>query len=95
METVSSSNMQLTSAAVLMINSQGMLLMVLGQEYFVTYNRLPWLRNASIASALNVRMSGSRAIEWPDLDIDLEVECLKHPERYPLVMKRTVDETLS
>ena len=95
METVSSSNMQLTSAAVLMINSQGMLLMVQGQEYFVTFQRLPWLRNASIANALNVRMAGSRAIEWPDLDIDLELECLRHPERYPLVMKRTTDEALS
>jgi hypothetical protein len=33
-------------------------------------------------------MSGPAAIEWPDLDIDLEIDSLRHPERYPLVIKR-------
>ena len=30
--------------------------------------------------------SGPEAIEWPDLDVDLEIESLRHPERYPLVI---------
>ena len=96
METSSNNNSQLTSVAVLMINSQGMMLSVQGQDYFVSYNRVPWLRDARISSALNVRMCGSRAIEWPELDVDLEIESLKHPERYPLVMKRSpLDSSLS
>jgi len=37
---------------------------------------------------LNVQMSGNDAIEWPDLDVDLEIDSLKHPDRYPLIMKR-------
>ncbi|WP_288287476.1 DUF2442 domain-containing protein [uncultured Prevotella sp.] len=37
---------------------------------------------------LNVQMSGTEAIEWPDLDVDLEIDSLRHPERYPLVIKR-------
>lgn len=78
-----------TSVNVLMINSQGMMLSVQGNDYFVSYNRVPWLRDARISSALNVRMAGQNAIEWPDLDVDLEIESLKHPERYPLVMKRS------
>ena len=72
-----------TSVSVLMIKS------VLGQDYFVSYNRVPWLRDARVSSALNVRMAGPNAIEWPELDVDLEIESLKHPERYPLVMKRS------
>ena len=72
-----------------MINSQGMMLSVQGNDYFVSYNRVPWLRDARISSALNVRMAGQNAIEWPDLDVDLEIESLKHPECYPLVMKRS------
>lgn len=96
METNSKNNSQLTSVAVLMINSQGMMLNVQGQDYFVSYNRVPWLRDARVSSALNVRMSGSRAIEWPELDVGLEIESLKHPERYPLVMKRSpFDSTLT
>ena len=78
-----------TSVNVFMINSQGTMLSVQGNDYFVSYNRVPWLRDARISSALNVRMAGQNAIEWPDLDVDLEIESLKHPERYPLVMKRS------
>ena len=81
METNSNNSLQPTSVSVLMINSQGMMLSVLGQDYFVSYNRVPWLRDARVSSALNVRMSGPNAIEWPELDVDLEIESLKHPER--------------
>ena len=77
-----------TSASVLMINAQGIMLSVLGNDYFLSYNRIPWMKDAPISSVLNVRMSGSEAIEWPDLDVDLEIESLRHPERYPLVIKR-------
>ena len=89
METTSKDNLQHTSVAVLMINAQGMLISVQGNDYFLSYNRVPWLRDARISSVLNVRMSGPRAIEWPELDVGLEVDSLRHPERYPLIMKRT------
>lgn len=85
---------QNTSASVLMINSQGMMLSVDGNDYFVSYNRVPWLKDATITKALNVRKCGDIAIEWPDLDVDLEIESLQHPERYPLVMKRSLLDTI-
>lgn len=50
------------------------MLSVCGQDYFLSYNRLPWMQDAPIRSVLNVRMSGSDAIVWPDLDVDLEIE---------------------
>lgn len=75
--------------SVLMIDTQGMMLSVPGQDSFMSYNRVPRLRDARVSSALNVRMAGPNAIEWPELDVDLEIESLKHPERYPLVMKRS------
>ena len=46
-------------------------------------------KDAPIRSVLNVQMSGPAAIEWPDLDVDLEIDSLRHPERYPLVIKRS------
>ena len=88
METNLKNNSANTSASVLMINAQGILLSVQGQDYFLSYNRIPWMRDAAIKCVLNVQMSGRHAIEWPDLDVDLEIESLKHPERYPLVIKR-------
>ena len=71
-----------------MINSQGIMLNVGGNDYFVSYNRLPWMKDATVKSVLNVQMAGKNAIEWPDLDVDLEIDSLKHTERYPLVIKR-------
>ena len=77
-----------TSASVLMITAQGIMLSVLGNDYFLSYNRIPWMKDAPIRSVLNVQMSGTEAIERPDLDVDLEIDSLRHPERYPLVIKR-------
>lgn len=71
-----------------MINDRGVLISVLGQDYFLSYNRVPWMRDATISEVLDVRMSGKSAIEWPKLDVDLEVDSLRHPERYPLLIKR-------
>jgi hypothetical protein len=31
---------------------------------------------------------------WPDLDIDLAVESIEHPERYPLVSRARPNERL-
>ena len=88
MQQTSKNNIASTSASVLMINGDGIMLSVDGHDYFLSYNRIPWMRDASISHVLDVRMSGKNAIEWPALDIDLEIESLKHPERYPLVIKR-------
>lgn len=77
-----------------MINSQGLLLSVLGDEYFVSFGRLPWMKTASVADVLNVRLCGRHAVEWPTLDVDLEIESLRHPDRYPLVMRRFEGEEI-
>ena len=88
MQTALKNNSAATSASVLMINAQGIMLSVQGNDYFLSYNRIPWMQDAPIRNVLNVQMFGDEAIEWPDLDVDLEIDSLRHPERYPLVIKR-------
>lgn len=88
METSSNISSTNISVGVLMINSQGILINVQGNDYFLSYDRIPWMKDARISDVLNVKMSGRNAIAWEALDVDLEIESLKHPERYPLVMKR-------
>ena len=88
----SKNNTNNTSVSVLMINAQGIMISVGGQDYFLSYNRIPWMREASIKDVLDVQMCGSEAIEWPSLDIDLEIDSLRHPERYPLLIKRNPTE---
>ncbi len=88
MQTILENNTNATSASVLMINNQGIMISVAGNDYFLSYNRVPWLKDATVRNILNIKMLGNNAVEWPDLDVDLEVDSLKHPERYPLVMRR-------
>ena len=88
MQSTLRSNINSTLADVLMINDRGIMISVLGQDYFLSYNRVPWMRDATINEVLDIRMSGKNAIEWPKLDVDLEIESLRHPERYPLLIKR-------
>ncbi len=94
METTLKTNSLDTSVNVLMINDKGIMLSVKGNDYFISFNRIPWIKSASIMDALDVKMSGRNAIEWPKLDVDLEIDSLKHPERYPLIMKRNEMEVL-
>ena len=88
MQTTLENNTSSISVDVLMINDRGIMISVQGQDYFLSYNRVPWMRDATINEVLDVQMSGKNAIEWPKLDVDLEVDSLKHPERYPLLIKR-------
>ena len=94
MQRNSKNNTNGTSVSVLMINAQGIMISVAGQDFFLSYNRIPWMREASIQDVLDVQMCGSEAIEWPNLDVDLEIDSLRHPERYPLLIKRNPTESI-
>ena len=94
MQNDSRNNTNNTSVSVLMINGQGILISVGGQDYFLSYNRIPWMRDASINDVLNIQMCGNEAIEWPALNVDLEIDSLRHPERYPLLIKRNASESV-
>ena len=74
------------------IMPDGIFLSVYENDYYLSYNRLPWFRNAKLSDIFNVSMMGDDAIRWEALDVDLEIESLIHPEKYPLVMKRSIDE---
>ncbi len=72
-------NTNTKSADVLMINNQGLMINVMGNDYFISYNRAPWFKDAKISDVLNVQMEGRNAIVWPTLDVDFEIESLNIP----------------
>ena len=69
------------------VSPQGFWLLLDGRELFVDFERFPWFREASIGGIFDVVRPTSTHLRWPELDIDLEVESLEHPERYPLVSR--------
>ena len=83
-----------TSVSVRSIMQDGIFLSVLGNDYYLSYDRLPWFKNAKTSDIFNVAMYGKDSIRWDALDIDLGIDSLKSPEKYPLVMKRYAEETI-
>jgi hypothetical protein len=69
------------------VSRQGFWLLLEDRELFVPFAAFPWFREASIGQILEVEWPGAGHLYWPQLDIDLAVESLEHPERYPLVSR--------
>ncbi len=65
----------------------GVWIYVKGREYFLDYKHFPWFRDATIAQIHDVRLVRRLYLRWPQLDVDLELNCLEHPERYPLIYR--------
>ena len=76
-------------AEVLNISPHGFWLMVGGREYFLEFDRFPWFRRASIEDLCGVEVLHHDHLYWPRLDVDLDLDRIEHPERYPLVARST------
>ena len=59
---------------------------VRGEERMLDYARFPWFREATIAEVQRFELRFDH-IYWPALDVDLHLDSLAHPERFPLVSK--------
>ena len=75
-----------TSAAeVTNVSPHGFWLFVGERELFVPFDHFPWFRDASVREIANVQLPTPHHLYWPDLDIDLAVDSIEQPEKYPLV----------
>jgi Protein of unknown function (DUF2442) len=64
---------------------EGFWLLLDGREIFVPFKNFPWFRDATIREITAVERPGPHHLRWPDLDIDLAIDSIEHPERFPLV----------
>jgi len=69
------------------ISSHGIWLYAVGKEYFLPFNNYPWFKNAKINDIYDVELLHDHHLPWPALDVDLELESLETPEKYPLTYK--------
>lgn len=72
------------------VTRQGFWLLLDDRELFLPFAEFPWFRDASIESITTVERPSPHHLYWPLLDIDLAVESIEHPERYPLVSRGAV-----
>ncbi|GJL51266.1 MAG: hypothetical protein NPIRA01_24930 [Nitrospirales bacterium] len=66
------------------VSAHGFWLLVSDRELFLSYDDFPWFKDVPIGSILNVEQPTAGHFYWPDLDIDLGLESIEHPERFPL-----------
>ena len=69
------------------VSKHGFWLLLGAEELFVPFAEFPWFKEASIAKLLHVERPQAHHLYWPDLDIDLAVDSIRHPERFPLVSR--------
>src|SRR3989304_5835435 len=69
------------------ISKHGFWLLLGGRELFLSFEEFPWFRDVPVGKLLNVELPQPHHLYWPDLDVDLAVESIEHPERFPLVSK--------
>lgn len=58
-----------------------------GIEYQVPFETFPWFKKCPIESIYNYEVDNSGNFHWPDIDVDLNIDILEHPEKYPLISK--------
>jgi hypothetical protein len=69
------------------ISPHGVWLLLDDTEHFLPFEHFPWFRDAAVGEVLNVERPQPHHLYWPDLDVDLHVDSIIDPEKYPLVSR--------
>ena len=70
------------------ISPFGVWILAEGHEYFLNHKQYPWFKGAAVEEVLDVESPRAGHLRWPALDIDLHIDSLRNPERYPLTAAR-------
>ena len=69
------------------VGPTGFWLLLEGRELFLSFNTFPWFKEAQVAQLFEVEFYPPEHLYWPKLDVDLSVDSIEHPDRYPLKFK--------
>jgi hypothetical protein len=74
----------LSKAEIQNISHHGIWILVNNEEFFMPFTNFPWFLKATIEQIYNLEFFNGHHLHWPLLDVDIELDALKHPELYPL-----------
>jgi len=63
------------------ISSKGFRVQVLDRDYYLSFERYPWFRDATEAEIREVVCKWESLLCWETLDLDFRFELLDHPEK--------------
>ena len=77
----------ISDAEIQNVSEFGIWMLIKGREYFLTFKDFPWFHKASVEQIYNFEFLHDRHLYWPDLDVDLSLDSLANPEKFPLKAK--------
>ena len=72
---------------VVQLTPHGVWLAYHDEEFFLDHDQFPWFQHATAAQVFNIQEISPQHFYWPDIDVDLDLERIKHPHRFPLVAR--------
>jgi len=66
------------------ISSHGLWILSDEKEFFLSYEHFPWFKDKTVNDITKVESFGQGHLYWGNLDVDLSLEMIEHPERFPL-----------
>ena len=66
------------------LTEAGFWLVLDDRRIFVDFREFPWFRGRLREELESIERPFPDELRWPELDVDLAVDSLLHPERYPL-----------
>ena len=79
---IASSRVEVTN-----ISSHGLWLLVGDRELFMPFEVFPWFKDAPVGKVFNVKEQSPGHLYWPELDVDVGIDTIEHPDKYPLQSK--------
>ena len=76
-----------SSVEVTNVSAHGLWLLIREQEVFLPFEKFPWFREEPIGKVVHVELLSAQHLYWPELDVELDVESILYPERFPLVSR--------
>lgn len=67
------------------ISTYGLWMLIDDREYFLSYDDFPWFKNQTINNIAEFEVFGNNSIYFNNLDIDLNLDMIKNPQKYPLL----------
>lgn len=75
----------ISAAEVTNISRHGFWVLLRDEELFLPFSEFPWFRDVAVGKILRVELPSPNHLYWPELDVDLAVESIRHPEHFPLI----------
>jgi len=65
------------------VSNHGIWLLIRDKELFMSYEEFPWFKDVPIRKIFNLEEPTPGHFYWPNLDVDLGLESIEHPEQFP------------